>query len=52
MSHSPPEADAPLIVDPDAHLTFAPALERLQTVSRRVAQVLDRLRRIQLAQLP
>jgi hypothetical protein len=47
----PPEADAPLVIDPDAHLSGALAFQRFEPVSRRVPQVLDRPRRIQLAQL-
>jgi hypothetical protein len=36
-----PEADAPLVVDPDAELAFARAIERLQLVARRNAKVVD-----------
>jgi hypothetical protein len=48
----PPEADTPLIIDPYAHLPGPLSLERFETVARWVPQVLDRLRRIQLAELP
>ena len=48
----PNEADSPLIVDPDAQLPGAPASERFEPVSRRVPRVLNRARRVELAQLP
>jgi hypothetical protein len=48
----PPEADTPLIIDPYAHLPGPLSLERFETVARWVPQGLDRLRRIQLAELP
>src|ERR1700680_866899 len=50
MTH-PPEANAPLIVDPDTYLAGALALEHFEAVSRRDLQVLDRPRCIHLAQL-
>jgi hypothetical protein len=43
-----PEADAPLIVDPDAHLAGVFAFEDLEPVARRVPQVLEGSGRIQL----
>jgi hypothetical protein len=48
----PPETDAPLIVDPNAHLPGASAPQHFEPVSGRVAQVLDRTRGIQLAKFP
>ncbi len=39
------EADAPLVVDTDAVLAFAIAMERLQMVARRCSQVLENYRR-------
>jgi hypothetical protein len=47
----PPEANAPLIVDPDAYLAGALALEHFEPVSRWDLQILDRPRCIHLAQL-
>jgi hypothetical protein len=47
----PPEANPPLVIDPDAHLADTIALEYLQPISRRISQILQRRRRIQLAQL-
>src|SRR3546814_64522 len=49
---APPKADAPLVVDPDAHPPLAVALQRLQAVARRVAQVVQRPRGVELTQLP
>jgi hypothetical protein len=52
ISIGPPEADAPLIVDPDTILTGTVALELLQPVAGRHLQVLQRLRSIDSYQLP
>lgn len=43
----PDEADAPLLVDPDAVLSFAVMMQRLQVVGRRDAQGLKEARGIQ-----
>jgi hypothetical protein len=48
----PSETDAPLVVDPDAHLPFTVAFENLKPVSWRISEILDGQRRIQLPQLP
>ena len=47
----PLEADPPLIVDPDAPLPLAPALEGLQAIagSRRIAQACGRVELVELA---
>ena len=37
---NPPKADAPLLIDPDAHLSGTIALEAFEPVAGRVAQVL------------
>jgi len=37
----PPEADAPLVVDADAHLPGPAASERLQPIARWIGQGLD-----------
>lgn len=37
----PCKADAPLIIDPDAVLTFAVALQLLQSIGRRHSQVVE-----------
>src|SRR5699024_1708955 len=47
----PREADPPLVVDPDAVLSGAIALEGLEPVSRRDAEVFERLRGPHLTQL-
>jgi hypothetical protein len=47
----PPEANAKLVVDPDAYLAGALALEHFEPVSRWDLQILDRPRCIHLAQL-
>jgi hypothetical protein len=49
---SPPEADSPLLVDADAHLTGAVALEDLEPVARRIAQVRGGPGGIELTQFP
>jgi len=43
----PAEADPPLIIDPDTVLTDPIALELLQAIARRRAEVLELFRRIQ-----
>jgi hypothetical protein len=48
----PSETNAPLIVDPNAHLPGALVLEPFEPVPRRVPEVLNRARCVQLAQLP
>ncbi len=48
----PPEADAPLIIDPDAMLASTVALELLQPVAGRHSQILQRLGGINSHQLP
>jgi hypothetical protein len=45
----PSEANSPLIVDSDAHLTHAIAFEDLQSISRRISQILRCRRGIKLA---
>jgi hypothetical protein len=40
----PPEADSPLIVDPDAVLTLSTACQFLQTIPGRARQILESLR--------
>ncbi len=40
MAAFPPKADAPLIIDADAMLTFALALERLESIGGWHAKVL------------
>jgi hypothetical protein len=47
----PPKANSPLVVDPNAHLARTITLEELQSIAGRISQVLQRFRRIQLAQL-
>jgi hypothetical protein len=47
----PPEANAPLIIDPNAHLADATALEYLQPIPGRISQVIQRCCGIQLARL-
>jgi hypothetical protein len=44
------EADSPLIVDPDAPLTFSVMLQSFQPVRGREAQIIQRCRRIELRQ--
>jgi hypothetical protein len=51
-SLSPDEADAPLVVHPDAVLTAAVACQPLEPVARRDAQVLDIHRRVHQLELP
>jgi hypothetical protein len=48
----PPEADAPLFVNPDAHLSGSTALQCLEPITRRVPQVVQSPRSVELAQLP
>lgn len=48
----PDKTDTPLIVDPYAHLADPVSLQNFQTVSGRVFKVVQRLRRIQLAEFP
>jgi hypothetical protein len=52
IAAGPPEADAPLIVDPDAMLAGTVALELLQPVAGLHLQVLQRLRSIDSYELP
>ena len=49
---SPAEANTVLIIHPDAVLPFSVAAERLQPISRRDTEILDRGRNLQLSQLP
>ncbi len=46
ISLFPHEADPPLVVDPDAILSFSIAGKLLQPVSRRNPEILERFRRI------
>ena len=48
---TPAEADAPLVIDPNAVLSFAFAFERLQPVCRGNTQIVERGRGIEHAQL-
>jgi hypothetical protein len=48
----PSETNAPLVIDPDAHLAGAFTLEHFEPISRWVPQIVYASRRIQLAQLP
>jgi hypothetical protein len=50
-SFLPPEADPPLPVDPDAILTAPPAFQSLEPIAGRHAQVGQRSRLVQHAQL-
>ena len=45
------EADVPLIVDPDAVLAFAVALQHFQAIGRRFAKIFQRCRVIERTQL-
>lgn len=47
----PAEADPPLVVDPDAVLSFPAPLQRLQLIGRRGGQVMQRLRPVQIEEL-
>lgn len=47
-----PEAQAPLLVDPDAPLPSPVAAQRLQSIRRRNAQVLESCRGVELDQSP
>jgi len=47
----PSKADTPLIVDPDAHLPRAVSLEGFEPIARRIAQIVDRERGLDLAKL-
>jgi hypothetical protein len=47
----PPEANPPLVIDPDAHLADTIALKDLQSIPGWISQILQRRRGIQLAQL-
>jgi hypothetical protein len=51
MAISPPEADSPLFVDPDAVLALPVTLESLELVRGRNRQILQISRSIQLLQL-
>jgi len=51
IAGTPMEANPPLIVDPDAMLASAGALQFLQPVARRNAQKVERCRSIDLQQL-
>jgi hypothetical protein len=48
----PPETDAPLVIDPDAHLARSATLQYLEPIARRIAQVFQSQRGIQLPQFP
>ena len=48
---TPLEAEAPLVIDADAVLTLAIALQSLQVVARRSFQEFQRLRSIELSEL-
>jgi hypothetical protein len=48
----PAEADAPLLVDPDAHLSGTVTFQPFEPVARRVPQVIHGPGGIELAQLP
>ena len=48
----PAKADPPLVVDPDAVLSLAPALQRLKAVAGRHPQLFQFHRRIQHFQFP
>ena len=48
----PHEADAPLVVDPDAVLTRPLPLQGFQAIRRRNAQVVESLGRVEHSQLP
>jgi len=48
----PPEANTPLIVDPDAVLPGTVAMQRLQTIAWRHAQIGQSRHRIEMQQLP
>ncbi len=52
IAAGPPEADAPLIVDPDTMLAGTVALQFLQPVAGRHSQILQRLSGINSHQLP
>jgi len=52
VSASPDEANAPLVVDADAVLSLAVAVERLKAIARWGSQVTQRNSGIQLAELP
>ncbi len=47
----PPEADTPLIVDPDAVLSLSVALEGLKAVTRRLRQILQSPGTVEIEQL-
>jgi hypothetical protein len=49
---SPPEADPPLVVDPDAVLTGPISTESLEPIPRRHPQIVEGLRSIDDQQLP
>jgi hypothetical protein len=51
VARQPPEANAPLVVDPYAHLPCPLSFQCFEPISRWVAQVLDGRRGIQLTQL-
>jgi hypothetical protein len=46
----PSEADTPLIVDADAHLSGAVPFQGFEPIGRRIAEVIDRRRSIKLAE--
>ena len=48
----PDEADAPLVVDPDAVLACALPPQRFQPICRRNAQVIEAVRSVEHPQLP
>lgn len=51
-SFGPHEADTPLVIDPDAVLPGSVALQRLEPVSRRNAEIVKHLRGSHLTKLP
>jgi hypothetical protein len=52
VATGPPEADAPLFVYPDARPNGSTAFQCLASITRRIAQVVQGPRSIELAQFP
>jgi len=52
ISPAPPEADPPLVVDPDAVLTCAITSQALETIPRWYPQIVDVHSRVQHSELP
>lgn len=52
VAFTPPEAEAPLIVDADAVLTLTRAPQFFEAIARRHPKVIERHRRVQLSQFP